>query len=86
MLAAFLEMKKPVLEFLDRSSNGLSDLVLDEEEWEAIEGLVSALKVRYHSLFFSVIDFRSTDPKRCDTVLLFEFAKYSCCHPRYGRY
>ena len=46
MLAAFVEMKDPVMKFLDRSSNGMSEYLLDDDEWEAIEGLVSALKVR----------------------------------------
>ncbi|KAJ3969708.1 hypothetical protein EV361DRAFT_997987 [Lentinula raphanica] len=45
MLAAFLAMKEPVTEFLDRSRHGLSDFALDDEEWNAIEGLVSVLKV-----------------------------------------
>ncbi|KAF9059080.1 hypothetical protein BDP27DRAFT_1166918, partial [Rhodocollybia butyracea] len=45
MLAAFLEMKGPISEFLDRSSNGMSEYILEEEEWDVIEGLVSALKV-----------------------------------------
>ncbi|KAJ3819173.1 hypothetical protein F5880DRAFT_1490136, partial [Lentinula raphanica] len=44
MLAAFLEMKEPVTAFLDRSSHKLTDYVLDDEEWEAVEGLVSILK------------------------------------------
>ncbi|KAJ3738243.1 hypothetical protein EV360DRAFT_58301, partial [Lentinula raphanica] len=44
MLAAFLRMKEVVVEFVDRSSNRLSDYVLNEDEWEAIEGLVSVLK------------------------------------------
>ncbi|KAJ3834418.1 hypothetical protein F5878DRAFT_518082, partial [Lentinula raphanica] len=44
MMAAFLEMKTEVSEFLDRSSNRLSDFVLSEDEWEAIKDLVSILK------------------------------------------
>ncbi|KAJ3967366.1 hypothetical protein EV361DRAFT_807417, partial [Lentinula raphanica] len=44
MLAAFLKMKEPVAEFLDRSSNGLADFALDDDEWNAIEGLVLVLK------------------------------------------
>ncbi|KAF9064513.1 hypothetical protein BDP27DRAFT_1230380 [Rhodocollybia butyracea] len=51
MLATFLEMKGPISEFLDRSSNGMSEYVLEEEEWDVIEGLVSALKDA--TLFFS---------------------------------
>lgn len=45
MLAAFLEMKDPVSKFLDRSSNGMAEYLLSEDEWDVIEGLVSALKV-----------------------------------------
>lgn len=44
MLASFIEMKDPVSKFLDHLSNGLAEYLLTEE-WEAIEGLVSALKV-----------------------------------------
>ncbi|KAJ3748251.1 hypothetical protein EV360DRAFT_56962 [Lentinula raphanica] len=51
MLAAFLRMKEPIVEFLDRSSNGLSEYVLDDDEWEAVEGLVSILKDA--TMFFS---------------------------------
>ncbi|KAE9397186.1 hypothetical protein BT96DRAFT_1037005 [Gymnopus androsaceus JB14] len=45
MLAAFVEMKDPVLTFLDCSSNGMLDYLLSNEEWEVIEGLVCALKI-----------------------------------------
>ncbi|KAJ3965321.1 hypothetical protein EV361DRAFT_777630, partial [Lentinula raphanica] len=51
MLAAFLEMKDPVSQFLDRSSHGLTEFLLDDEEWEAIKGLVSVLKDA--TIFFS---------------------------------
>ncbi|KAJ3764927.1 hypothetical protein FB446DRAFT_604590, partial [Lentinula raphanica] len=51
MMSAFLEMKEQVSEFLDCSSNCLSDFVLDDDEWEAIKGLVSILKDA--TLFFS---------------------------------
>ncbi|KAJ3830446.1 hypothetical protein F5880DRAFT_1468533, partial [Lentinula raphanica] len=51
MLAAFIRLKEPITEFLDRSSNGLAEYALDNEEWEAIEGLVSILKDA--TLFFS---------------------------------
>ncbi|KAE9384307.1 hypothetical protein BT96DRAFT_842444, partial [Gymnopus androsaceus JB14] len=44
MLAAFLEMKDPVSEFLDHSLNGLVEYLLDKEEWDAIEGLFQILK------------------------------------------
>ncbi|KAJ3777640.1 hypothetical protein FB446DRAFT_633659, partial [Lentinula raphanica] len=44
MLAAFLEMKDPVSAFLDRSSHGLTDFLLNDDEWEAITDLVSVLK------------------------------------------
>lgn len=50
MLAAFVEMKDLVSKFLDRSSNGMAEFLLSDEEWEAIEGLVSALKV--YSIFY----------------------------------
>jgi len=50
MLSAFLTMREPISSFLDRSSNGLSQYILDDDEWEVIEGLVSALKVRGHHL------------------------------------
>lgn len=45
MLAAFIEMKDIVVQFLDRASNGLSEYTLDDEEWEAVGDLVKALKV-----------------------------------------
>ncbi|KAJ3746924.1 hypothetical protein EV360DRAFT_57277, partial [Lentinula raphanica] len=45
MLAAFLRMREPVNKFLDRSSNGLAEYALDDEEWKAIEGLVSVLRI-----------------------------------------
>ncbi|KAJ3834696.1 hypothetical protein F5878DRAFT_515652, partial [Lentinula raphanica] len=44
MLAAFLTMKKPVSDFLDHSSYQMSDLALNDDEWEAVEGLVAVLK------------------------------------------
>ncbi|KAJ3831396.1 hypothetical protein F5878DRAFT_549610, partial [Lentinula raphanica] len=44
MLTAFLRLKEHIVQFLDRSSNGLSDYALDEEEWDAIKDLVSILK------------------------------------------
>jgi hypothetical protein len=53
MLAAFMEMRDSVSQFLDRSSNGLADLLLTDEEWDVIEGLVSALKVRVRLIFCS---------------------------------
>ncbi|KAJ3963261.1 hypothetical protein EV361DRAFT_813512, partial [Lentinula raphanica] len=51
MLAAFLAMREPVTEFLDRSRHGLSDFALDDDEWNTIEGLVSVLKEA--TMFFS---------------------------------
>ncbi|KAJ3833743.1 hypothetical protein F5878DRAFT_546022 [Lentinula raphanica] len=45
MLAAFLRMKEPVVKFLDRASYGLSALALNDNEWDAIQGLVAVLKV-----------------------------------------
>ncbi|KAJ3755208.1 hypothetical protein EV360DRAFT_20087, partial [Lentinula raphanica] len=54
MLAAFLAMREPVTEFLDRSRHGLSDFALDDDKWNAIEGLVSVLKVlKEATMFFS---------------------------------
>ncbi|KAE9385923.1 hypothetical protein BT96DRAFT_840072, partial [Gymnopus androsaceus JB14] len=47
MLAAFVEMKGPVLTFLECSSNGMSDYLLSNEEWEAIGRLVSALNISF---------------------------------------
>lgn len=52
MLAAFIEMKNEVSQFLDRSSNGLAEFLLTDDEWEAIAGLVSALKVRLSLVHF----------------------------------
>ncbi|KAJ3831543.1 hypothetical protein F5878DRAFT_513021, partial [Lentinula raphanica] len=51
MMSAFHKMKEQMSEFLDRSSNRLSDFVLNNDEWEAIKGLVSILKDA--TLFFS---------------------------------
>lgn len=45
MLAVFVEMKDPVSKFLNHLSNGLAEYLLTDNKWEAIEGLVSALKV-----------------------------------------
>ncbi|KAJ3748227.1 hypothetical protein EV360DRAFT_57004, partial [Lentinula raphanica] len=45
MLIAFLKMKQPIMAFLDRSTNRVYDLLLEDDEWNAIEGLVSALKI-----------------------------------------
>lgn len=47
MLSAFIEMKVNVNKnkYLDSSSNGLTEFVLLEAEWEAIEDLVLVLKV-----------------------------------------
>ncbi|KAE9402459.1 hypothetical protein BT96DRAFT_816515 [Gymnopus androsaceus JB14] len=54
MLAAFLEMRDPVTKFLDRPSNGLAEYLLEDEEWDAIEGLISALKIlKDTTTFFS---------------------------------
>ncbi|KAJ3833151.1 hypothetical protein F5878DRAFT_547058, partial [Lentinula raphanica] len=54
MMAAFLEMKDIVSEFLDRSSHKLSEFILDDNEWEAIAGLVSVLKIlKDATTFFS---------------------------------
>ncbi|KAJ3753646.1 hypothetical protein EV360DRAFT_53128 [Lentinula raphanica] len=54
MLAAFLQMKEPIVKFLDCSSNGLSKYVLDNDKWEAVEGLVSVLKIlKDTTMFFS---------------------------------
>lgn len=53
MLKAFLEMKDFVVKFTDRSSNELADFILDDDEWEAVEGLVHVLKVCFDfRLFF----------------------------------
>ncbi|KAJ3817414.1 hypothetical protein F5880DRAFT_1492959 [Lentinula raphanica] len=52
MLAAFLRMREPVNEFLDRSSNGLAEYALDDEEWKAIEGLVSVLRLTDESYIY----------------------------------
>ncbi|KAJ3753775.1 hypothetical protein EV360DRAFT_52879 [Lentinula raphanica] len=47
-------MKNPVSDFLDRSSYQISDLALNDDEWEAIEGLVSMLKIlKDATIFFS---------------------------------
>lgn len=46
MLKTFLELKEFVIKFTDSSSNGLADYILTPDEWEAVEGLVSVLKVR----------------------------------------
>ncbi|KIK50676.1 hypothetical protein GYMLUDRAFT_182431, partial [Collybiopsis luxurians FD-317 M1] len=53
MLATFLEMKDSVSGYLDCSSNGLSEFCLSEDEWEAVQDLVTALKVRCYDFFSS---------------------------------
>ncbi|KAE9385365.1 hypothetical protein BT96DRAFT_928820 [Gymnopus androsaceus JB14] len=45
MLKVFLELKEYVIKFTDSSLNGLADYMLSDNEWEAVEGLVSALKI-----------------------------------------
>lgn len=51
MLAAFIEMKDYVNSYLDASSNGLTDFILTNAQWDAIEDLVYVLKVRMPLLF-----------------------------------
>ncbi|KAJ3816597.1 hypothetical protein F5880DRAFT_1494118 [Lentinula raphanica] len=47
-------MKDPVTEFLDRSSNRLAEFALNDDEWDAIQGLVSVLKIlKDATTFFS---------------------------------
>lgn len=46
MLAAFVEMKDYVNKYLDASSNGLTEYILSDAQWDAIEDLVYVLKVR----------------------------------------
>ncbi|KAJ3964120.1 hypothetical protein EV361DRAFT_769605, partial [Lentinula raphanica] len=54
MLKSFLEMKTAVMNFVDHSSIGLSEYILTNEEWEVVDGLVSALKLlKDATLFFS---------------------------------
>ncbi|KAJ3738192.1 hypothetical protein EV360DRAFT_58350, partial [Lentinula raphanica] len=80
MLNAFLRMKDLVSGFLDHSSYQLVEYILDEDEWEAIEGLVSVLKVSIasllllsHSLPFQVLKeatiFFSTDSPGVSSVV-----------------
>ncbi|KAJ3963862.1 hypothetical protein EV361DRAFT_812957, partial [Lentinula raphanica] len=44
MMATFLEMKDLVSGFLDPVSHKLTEFILNDNEWEAIRGLVSILK------------------------------------------
>ncbi|KAJ3965306.1 hypothetical protein EV361DRAFT_810930, partial [Lentinula raphanica] len=54
MLAAFLKMKNPVSDFLNCFSYQILDLALNNDEWEAIEGLASMLKIlKDATIFFS---------------------------------
>lgn len=56
MLSVFLEMKDLVNQFLDSSSNGLTQYMLEDDEWEAVKDLVMALKVCImYSLLFSLV-------------------------------
>ncbi|KAE9385497.1 hypothetical protein BT96DRAFT_1006994 [Gymnopus androsaceus JB14] len=41
-------MKDLVVAFVDFSSNGMSEYILDNEEWAVIDGLVSALKTQLY--------------------------------------
>lgn len=43
-------MKELVKAFLDRASYGLSAYALSDEEWQAIDDLVAALKARFFLL------------------------------------
>lgn len=56
MLSVFLEMKDLVNQFLDSSSNRLTQYMLEDDEWEAVKDLVMALKVCImYSLLFSLV-------------------------------
>ncbi|KAJ3742257.1 hypothetical protein EV360DRAFT_57808 [Lentinula raphanica] len=54
MLSAFLQMKDLVSGFLDHSSYQLVEYILDDDEWEAIEGLVSVLKLTDDSYIYRI--------------------------------
>jgi len=65
MLKAFLEMKNLVAKFMDSSLNGLLDYILSDEDWDAVNDLVSALKVRLIFLLLRLanmcLDFEGRD-------------------------
>lgn len=48
-------MKDLVTQFLDWSSKGLVEYVLTDNKWDAITGLVSALKVRFSLCSFLLL-------------------------------
>lgn len=71
MLKAFVEMKPQVSQFLDSNANGLTEFNLDNEEWAAVEDLVSVLKVRlYFNLLLTTHQFSLSDFEGCDYVFL----------------
>jgi hypothetical protein len=45
MLSAFIEMKELISTFLDSSSNSLTEYILTDNEWAAVQDMVSALKI-----------------------------------------
>ncbi|KAJ3817925.1 hypothetical protein F5880DRAFT_1492181, partial [Lentinula raphanica] len=45
MLECVLELKEPVMEFLDRAHNGLTEYSLTDKEWEVVKDLVSGLQI-----------------------------------------
>ena len=45
MLAAFIEMKTYINRYPDLSLNGLTDYILTDDEWMAIDDLIYVLKV-----------------------------------------
>jgi hypothetical protein len=85
MLAAFVEMKDPVSKFLDRSSNGMAEFLISDEEWDAIEGLVSALRVfSIFLLSLSSLTNHFPDSQRCYNLFLFKLPHSCFGHPCYG--
>lgn len=70
MLKVFLELKEYVIKFTDSSSNGLADYMLSDDEWEAVEGLVSALKVCIRLLLQVPSTKIPSDSQGCYRILL----------------
>lgn len=86
MLKAFLEMKEYVIKFTDISSNGLSDYILTDEEWEAVEDLVSSLKVFVLLPISATELIDSLDPQGCYRIFFLQFTQYFQCHTCNGCY
>lgn len=87
MMVAFIEMKTAVVQFLDCASNGLSEYMLSEEEWEAASDLTKALKVCIHILHDAhLFTIHHLHTQGCNNVLFIKLIQHFSSHSGYGHY